>query len=264
MADSMPPKHGWARLLDQQPWIVFLLPFIVFMLATSLEPTPERAGGALGLSIPYAYYPWAYTAKIVLTLAAVAAVWPGYRRFPLRVSPWAILVGAAGVVVWIGLCKLGLEAKLLAPLVDNRLGEALGLSKMFDPATTRSAYNPFEELAGSPAAAWGFLAVRFAGLALVVPVIEELFLRGFLMRFVMARDWWDVPFGKVDAMAVVVGTVAPMLMHPAELLAAAVWFSMVTWLMVKTRSLWDCVVAHMVTNLLLGVYVVQTGEWQFM
>lgn len=264
MADSMPPKRGWVRLLDQQPWIVFLLPFVVFMLVTSLEPTPQRAGGALGLSIPYAYYPWAYTAKIVLTLAAVAAVRPGYRRFPLRVSPWAFLVGAVGVVVWIGLCKLGLEAKLLGPLVDNRLGEALGLNKMFDPATTRSAYNPFEELAGSPAAAWGFLAVRFAGLTLVVPVIEELFLRGFLMRFVMARDWWDVPFGKVDAMAVVVGTVAPMLMHPAELLAAAVWFSMVTWLMVKTRNLWDCVAAHVVTNLLLGVYVVQTGEWHFM
>jgi membrane protease YdiL (CAAX protease family) len=53
-------------------------------------------------------------------------------------------------------------------------------------------------------------------------------------------------------------------MHPGELLAAAVWFSMVTWLMVKTRNIWDCVVAHAVTNLLLGVYVVATGQWQLM
>jgi membrane protease YdiL (CAAX protease family) len=39
---------------------------------------------------------------------------------------------------------------------------------------------------------------------------------------------------------------------------------MVTWLMVKTRNIWDCVVAHAVTNLLLGVYVVATGQWQLM
>ena len=55
-----------------------------------------------------------------------------------------------------------------------------------------------------------------------------------------------------------------MLMHPAELLAAAVWFSLVTWLMVKTRSLWDCIVAHATTNLLLGCYVLWSGEWTLM
>jgi hypothetical protein len=70
-----------------------------------------------------------------------------------------------------------------------------------------------------------------------------------------------VPFGKVNATAVVAGTVVPMLMHPAELFAAAAWFTLVTWLMVRTRNLWDCVVAHAVTNLLLGVYVVFSGQW---
>ena len=55
-----------------------------------------------------------------------------------------------------------------------------------------------------------------------------------------------------------------MLMHPGELFAAAVWFSMVTWLMLRTRNIWDCVAAHAVTNGLLGAYVITTGEWQFM
>jgi hypothetical protein len=55
-----------------------------------------------------------------------------------------------------------------------------------------------------------------------------------------------------------------MLLHPAEALAAAVWFSLVTWLMVKTRNIWDCVAAHAVTNLLLGFYVLYTGEWRFL
>jgi hypothetical protein len=34
-------------------------------------------------------------------------------------------------------------------------------------------------------------------------------------------------------------------------LAAAVWLSLDTWLMVRTRKIWDCVAAHAVTNLLV-------------
>jgi hypothetical protein len=53
-------------------------------------------------------------------------------------------------------------------------------------------------------------------------------------------------------------------MHPQEALAAAVWFSAITWLMLRTRNIWDCVAAHAVTNLLLGLYVVVTGNWWLM
>ena len=105
--------------------------------------------------------------------------------------------------------------------------------------------------------------MRFFGLVAVVPVIEEFFLRGFVMRFVVERDWWETPFGKVNGLAIVLGTLVPMLMHP-ELLAALVWFSMITWLMVRTRNIWDCVAAHAVTNLILGVYVVYSGCWRLM
>jgi membrane protease YdiL (CAAX protease family) len=82
------------------------------------------------------------------------------------------------------------------------------------------------------------------------------------MRFVMRDNWWEVPFGEVTPLAAVVSTVVPMLMHPGELLAAAVWFSLVTWLMTRTRNIWDCVAAHAVTNLLLGIYVVTQEQWQ--
>jgi CAAX prenyl protease-like protein len=95
-------------------------------------------------------------------------------------------------------------------------------------------------------------------------VIEEFFLRGFLMRFVVKPEWWTVPFGQVTRTAAIVGTVYGIITHPAELLAAAAWFSLVTWLMVKTRNIWDCVMAHAVTNLLLGVYVVISGHWRLL
>lgn len=233
-----------------------MLPFLVYMLAGSLDPTPEQPGGqSIGLSIPYAYYPWLYAAKIALTVAAVVFVWPGYRVFRWRVSPLAIAVGVVGGPLWIGLCLLDWEHVYLLPMLERvGLGSFIG-------AGVRSAFNPFDQLAGP--SAWTFLAVRFFGLVAVVPLVEEFFLRGFLMRFIMERDWWDVPFGKASALAIVLGTLVPMFSHP-ELLAAAVWFSMITWLMLRTRNIWDCVAAHALTNLILGIYVVASGTWRLM
>jgi membrane protease YdiL (CAAX protease family) len=229
------------------------------MVMGSFDPAPEAAGGkAIGLAIPYSAYPWLYAAKIALTIAAVLFVWPGYRQFPLRLTPLAIVVGVVGGPLWIGLCALNWEHVYLLPVLERcGLGSLIG-------GADRPAFNPFVQLADQPGWAWTFLAVRFLGLVAVVPLVEEFFLRGFLMRFVMEHDWWKVPFGKADKLAILLGTAVPMLTHPGELLAAAVWFSMITWLMLKTRSIWDCVVAHAATNLILGLYVVLSGAWRLM
>jgi membrane protease YdiL (CAAX protease family) len=271
---------------------------IVFMLLGSFEPTPpenfdpknaeniaelraqlERAEALEATSegflprFSYQAYPWIYSAKIALVVLTMIAVWPGYRTFPWRFHASAVVVGVVGVVLWIVLCHLRLEPKILGPL-DRFLGglipgrdptaePSIGLLGMLGTGE-RSAYNPLVYLADQPALAWAFLAVRFFGLAIVVPVIEEFFLRGFLMRFVVHEQWWQVPFGTATRAALVVGTAVPMLMHPGELLAAFVWFSLVSWLMVRTKNIWDCVVAHGVTNFLLGVYVVAFDQWQLM
>lgn len=291
VAKAVDLPAGW---LSRWPWVTFLLPLAVYMLLGAFEPkppeTPEATDEATALfeqqiaesfveegllpEIKYEHYPIIYSAKIGLILLTMALVWPGYRSFPLRASGMSVVVGVVGVVLWIGLCKLQLESRALGP-IDRFLGSLLPvMTEEGEPPTIglmgilgtgeRSAFNPLDQLIDTPQWAYIFLGIRFVGLALVVPVIEEFFLRGFLMRFVMHDQWWQVPFGSVNRLAVVVGTAIPMLMHPGELLAAFVWFSMVTWLMVRTRNIWDCVVAHAVTNFLLGVYVVTTGEWQLM
>lgn len=293
--NQTPLPAGW---LSNSPWLTFLLPFIVFMVATSFEPTPPPTlesdetelvaegeevapepffdpNGEGMLPINYSYYPHVYTAKCALVLLAMVLVWPGYRTFPLRVSGLSVVVGVVGVVFWIVLCHLRLEPKFIGP-IDRFLGSivgmlpglggnenpSIGLMGMLGTGE-RSAYNPLEQIGHTP---WGyiFLVIRFIGLALIVPVIEEFFLRGFVMRYLVHEKWWQVPFGTVTRAAVIAGTAVPMLMHPAELLASLVWFSMVTWLMIRTKSIWDCVVAHAVTNFLLGVYVVTFDQWQLM
>jgi CAAX prenyl protease-like protein len=253
------------------PWVTFLLPFLVYSVFGSFEPSAPKPlteaqktapdslrlqleeGEANILGLRYRHYPYIYTAKIALTIAAILYVLPGYRQFPFRISLLSIVVGVVGVVLWIWICNLRLEPKLLAPL---------GLEGFVGGLGERPAYNPLEQLQATPAWAWTFLVIRFIGLALVVPIIEEFFLRGFLMRYVQEGEWWEIPFGQVTQLAVVVGTAVPMLMHPGELLASFVWFSLVTWLMVRTRNIWDCVAAHAVTNFLLGVYVVTQHQWQ--
>ena len=250
---------GWrSELLAQRPWLTFLLPFIVYMVAGSFEPAPPHATGIEvdnWFGLRFEHYPVVYTIKLVLTIAAMLFVVPGYRQFPFRISPLAIGVGVVGVVLWIALAQLDFEDRLVDWLgPESTIVGLLGLGP-------RPAYNPLEQLVAAPAWAYAFLIVRFAGLAGVVPVIEEFFLRGFLMRVVVNEKWWGVPFGVVTPAAVAVGTLVPVLYHP-EKLAALVWFSLVTWLMVRTKNIWDCVAAHAVTNLLLGIYVVTRGQWQ--
>lgn len=272
------PKRGWLR---RWPGVTYLLPFAVFMLVGMIEPSPPKpkkadaatgqaapeSSGGISLDaerqrleeehspqMPYKYYPYVYSIKIGLTVLAMLAVIPGYRAFPFRVNGIAWIIGAMGAVAWVGLCRLHLEPKILTPL---GLGGILELGR-------RPGFNPLEQLKDNPQWAYGFLAIRFFGLVVVVSIIEEFFLRGFLMRYVMDVDWPLIPFACVNQLALLVGTAFPMLMHPGELIAAAVWFSMVTWLMLRTKNIWDCVIAHAVTNLLMGLWVLYSGDWWLM
>jgi hypothetical protein len=245
-------RRWWGRHL----WIPPVLPLVIYSLLGALEPSPDQSGGqALGLSIPYQAYPLCYTIKIALTFAAIALVLPGFPRPLRRPSMTALVVGVLGVVVWIGLWQLAPEGRML---------EFVGLSGAADKLVSlgaRPGFHPFQEMGAGRALTWAFLLVRFAGLVAVVPLLEEFFLRGFLMPLVVDPDWFRVPFGRVNATAVAVCLVYAALSHPAEATAAIAWFGMVTWLMTKTRNFWDCVAAHAVTNLLLGVYVVTAGQW---
>jgi uncharacterized protein len=244
-------------LLASHPWLTFLLPFLVYMAVGTFEPAPPHESGTEldnWFGLRYEHYPSVYTIKIALTFVAMLYVLPGYRQFPFRISPLAIGVGVVGVVLWIALSHLGLEDRFVQWLgPKSTLVGLLGLGE-------RPAYDPLGQLAATPLWAYVFLVIRFIGLALVVPIIEEFFLRGFLMRFVMGDRWWQIPFGQVTTISIVVGTLFPVLYHP-EKFAALVWFSLVTWLMIRTKNIWDCVAAHAVTNLLLGIYVVTRGEW---
>jgi CAAX prenyl protease-like protein len=113
-----------------------------------------------------------------------------------------------------------------------------------------------------PAGRIGFVAVRMLGLVVVVPLIEELFWRSFLMRWVIDPNFARVPIGRVTPLAAVVTSGLFALAHPEwlpALITGAAW----AWLLWQTKSLSACFVSHAVANLGLGLYVLSTGAWKF-
>jgi CAAX prenyl protease-like protein len=165
----------------------------------------------------------------------------------MRVLP-GLIVGIVGIALWIGICQLEWDERIAALLPS-----------WLQPAP-RVGFNPFSAIGSAPAQ-WAFVAFRLIGLALLVPVVEELFWRGFLARWLIAPQWQSQPLGRFSPFSFVGVTLLFMLAHP-EWLAAAVYCGLLNLLLAWTRDLWNCVVAHGVSNLLLGIYVLVTGSWQ--
>ena len=108
-----------------------------------------------------------------------------------------------------------------------------------------------------------FLAVRFFGLVVIVPIIEETFYRGFLLRYVTdLDDFRRAQTGTFSLGALGINVALFAFSHP-EWLAAAIFALAMCGLLARTKNLFACIVAHAVTNLLLGLYVIHYGAWQY-
>src|SRR5690606_38256174 len=109
---------------------------------------------------------------------------------------------------------------------------------------------------------WGLIAVRWIGASLMVPVMEELFWRSFLMRWIDNPDFETVDPRRTTLKAVVLSTAVFTLAH-TQWLAAFVEGLAFVWLYRCTFKLWALIVAHAVTIGLLGICVVFHGNCQF-
>jgi CAAX prenyl protease-like protein len=210
-----------------------------FLLLTAAEGYVPKAG-----SQPHpTWYPVAYAAKIAIVAAvafACRSTWRDLRPRPRPVA-WLASVGIGLLVtaLWVG----------LDPFYP-RFG-ALGTRAAFDPGTLPTATRGL------------FLASRFFGLVLVVPLIEELFWRSFLLRWIINPDFSQVPIGRVTPMAAAATSALFALAHPEwlpALLTGLLWAGLLAW----SKSLSACVVSHATANLGLGLYVLATGEWKYL
>ncbi len=108
-----------------------------------------------------------------------------------------------------------------------------------------------------------FLFFRILGATLAVPILEELFWRGWLMRWLINKDFLAVPLGAYARDAFWLVAVLFASEHGPYWdvgLAAGVAYN---WWMVRTRTLGDCILAHAVTNGCLSAFVLATHQWQY-
>lgn len=111
---------------------------------------------------------------------------------------------------------------------------------------------------------WINLVARILRMTVVVAFVEELFWRGFLLRWLVNENFASVPFGTFTWRSFLIGSFAFCLEHqPADWPAAVITGALFNAVACRTRSLAACVFAHALTNLLLAIYILRTGQWGF-
>jgi CAAX prenyl protease-like protein len=232
-----PALSGGSPMLNRAAW-QRILPFGAYLLFIVIGDVLDRMG------VPAAALRWLYPAKIAVVVALLALFWrsyhelhrPGLARIPLS-FPRILTALAAGVLV------LVLWVRLDAAWMN--IGTAAG----FDPRTGGRID-------------WLLVAIRIAGAALVVPIMEELFWRSFLMRWVDAADFESVDPAQPSHKAFLITALLFGFEHN-QWLAGIVAGAVYSVLYMRHRNLWSPILAHAVTNGLLGIWVVHTGQWSY-
>jgi CAAX prenyl protease-like protein len=182
-----------------------------------------------------------------------------YRRsytfdWSLKWSLVAVVFGAVGIACWL----------LPTTLYDvwGLTGKTEGLYKLLGVDARKDGFDP--GVFDNPVAYWLSLVMRFFRAAVIVAFVEEIFWRGFIMRFV--HDWegnyWTQPFGKPSWLSYAVVTGLFVLAHGKIDYAGALVYGSITYLLcIWSKNLGACVVMHGVANFLMGLYIMQTGKY---
>ena len=126
-----------------------------------------------------------------------------------------------------------------------------GKAGVFDPATIQSVGQRNV-----------FFAFRVFGAVIVVPVMEELFWRAFLIRWLVNEDFKGVAIGTFSWLSFGI-TVALFGAEHYQWLVGLICGALYNWLYYKRKDVFACVVAHAVSNAALAAWVLARGDWKF-
>lgn len=219
--------------MRNHPAIPYIAPFAAFLLLLIAAP----------------YWPWDPRWEQYFRVAVLAAIiW----IFSRKVVDFRCAAPVASVAVGVGVWLLWIAPDALFPgyrqhwLFTNSLTGQL------------SSSIPPEAL-GSTAV----LVFRTLRAAILVPILEELFWRGWMMRWLINPEFTSIPLGAYSLSSVLITAALFASEHgpfwEVGLLTGVIYN---LW-MVKTRRLGDLILAHGVTNLCLSLYTIATGRWEY-
>jgi len=221
---------------DIRKLVAFTLPMAVFLTLLGLGNVLRKPGAGFWLAAPEY---WVYPAQTLLCGALVVWFWRDYELGAPRQIWFALGIGLAVFAVWI------------AP------------QQFFGFAPRLTGFDP-EVFGAHSAGYWATVSFRFLRLVVVVPLVEEIFWRGFLLRYLIHEKFTAIAMGTFSWLSFALVTIAFGFAHSrADWIAAIVCGAMYNLVAYRTRSLTSCVVAHAVTNCLLGLWVMQTRQWGF-
>ncbi|MGC3990822.1 MAG: CAAX prenyl protease-related protein [Chthoniobacteraceae bacterium] len=217
----------------------YTLPFLIFMLFLALSALMQTELG--GFESPWLSSPqyWIFPLQTMVCSGLVIFYWRQYPLRTVRNPVITLLIAVFILILWISPQWL-FHAK---PRLDG--------------------FNPTFFPEGSPLY-WWTVVFRFIRLVIAVPFVEEIFWRGWLLRWLIDERIEEVPFGQFQWKSFLITSIAFMLVHqPADWAAAFICGLAYNFVACRTRSLASCILAHAVTNLLLGFYIMQTKQWGF-
>jgi CAAX prenyl protease-like protein len=222
--------------LARRKLAAFTLPMAAFLVLLALVSALRKVGGAFGLASPEY---WIYPAQTIFCGGLLLWFWREYQFRAARRIAFTAAVALVVFVLWI--CPQAL----------------LGSPSRLD------GFNP-EVFSGQPAAYWITIVFRFLRLVVVVPLVEEIFWRGFLLRYFINEKFYAVPIGAFSWLSFAVVTVGFGFAHSgADWIAALITGALYNCVAYRTKSLASCVLAHAITNLLLGLWIMKTRQWGF-
>ena len=209
---------------------------VLFIALLALNGFLKGRGNSFWLSSPEY---WIYPVQTIAGGGVVFAFLRFYRFEKPAGLPFGLAIGFLVFLLWI------------AP--QTWLGFA----------ARPDGFNP-DVFSSKPAFYFLTVAFRFVRLVVVVPLVEEIFWRGFLLRYLINEDFERVPLGAFSWLSFWVVVVAFTFSHsrpdwPAAFLTG-ILYNIVVY---RTRSLTTCVLTHALTNLLLGIWIMQTRQWGF-
>ncbi len=249
------------RLFRTRPQLPFVLPIIVFGAFLLAESEWPQAKWLL------------YPLKTLATAGCLWWVWGQFKSLCWRWSWLGVVIGVVVVVQWVGMEELFKEYWRYPPLpvvgsqvvweedIDSDSPEEEGQKEIQGRDDEKPRlFNPEKEFGGRNAKFWLWIAIRMIGAVIVVPIMEELFWRGFFLRLFISRYFERVELGEFSWFSCLAVAGLFALTH-SWYISAFICALFYNWLLYKTKSILACVVAHGLTNLLLWIYVLRFDAW---
>ena len=215
------------------PSLPYVLPFAVFLIFLGLQQ----------------YSPLSVEIDYPLRVVILAAVLWGFSRQVIDLKSSrpleTVLLGVAVFAIWVGPDILFPAYRQHWLFQNSVLGK---ISNKVPP-----------EVLASPVVLWS----RIIRAVVLVPILEELFWRGWLMRWLISPRFQEVKLGAYSRSAFWITAVLFASEHGSYWDVGLIAGIAYNWWMIRTKSLGDCILAHAVTNACLCGYVVATQHWEY-